>query len=101
MANGRTAAGVEEGEGGTGEDGVECGMRGVGCCVGGGESGWARSGRAAVRGRCGAWDVACGAEDKRSRRCWRWDVDVFMRWRRASLTWTHDSNDLEIQMPCD
>ncbi len=55
----------------------ECGMWGVGCCVGGGESCWARSGRAAVRGGRGVWDVACGAWDKRSRRCGRGAADVF------------------------
>ncbi len=32
-----------------------------------------------MRGCRGVWDVACGAWDKRSRRCGRWDAKVFTR----------------------
>ena len=63
----------------------EFGIWGVGCCVGGGESCWARSGRAAVRGGRGVWDVACGAWDKRSRRCGRGGADVFRG--RSMASW--------------
>ncbi len=38
-----------------------------------------------VRGGRGVWDVACGARDKRSRRCGRWGADVFGG--RKIVTW--------------